>query len=198
MSMTLKEWIYGIGFILSALASIGSWISNIYWSKKRKEAYDDSLKAKDEIIKAKEAIIEKHEIFCPKNLEEWVKSTQAIAEQYVNAIKVNLNEANNKIKNHEEQIKILGHEKVAEIKKLEDEKNNLLQTTNQLNNKINELNSLINSYDNNTISFKNLWGQSLWPDSSNDALEWLKHPINVFLTNKPNNKDADKGKSSDK
>lgn len=61
------SWIYAIGVILSALASILAWVAKIWWTREALAAKDAIIKSKDALVANKQQEIE----FLTRKIDDW-------------------------------------------------------------------------------------------------------------------------------
>ena len=129
------EWLYLISTIASSLAAVLAWAAKLWWGR-------EFAAAKDEIIKAKEAQIEllTSEIdslreLTPMKIREYFLSVREQMEEYNNLLKSQLDDAHKQLENKTAEVESLkkeGEKSAAEIKKIEDERKQIVEAASNL------------------------------------------------------------------
>jgi predicted RNase H-like nuclease (RuvC/YqgF family) len=151
----LPDIIYALAALCSVIASILAWVAKIRWSTEFKEAKDASLQAKQSEVEAKNAHIatlqseiESLKNLTPMKVREYFNSVKVQLTEYNDSLQQQLAGATNDIQSKQSEIdtlKVQGSQHIADIQRLEKEKQELQAAKEELEKKA------------SNISFPNKW-----------------------------------------
>lgn len=114
--MTWQEGFLLFTAAVNAVAACLAWVAKIRWSKEYRDATDRIIQAKEQEIGALKRQIELYEQLNPKKLVEWYQAQKEMAEQYVESLKRQLEDARTAI--HE--LETSGKEKEEKLRPAKD------------------------------------------------------------------------------
>lgn len=145
----LPDIIYAIAALCSVIASILAWVAKIRWSTEFKEAKDASLQAKQSEVDAKNAHIatlqseiESLKNLTPMKVREYFDSVKVQLTEYNDSLQQQLSGATNDIQSKQSEIDALrtqGSQHVADIQRLEKEKQELQAAKEELEKKVSDI-----------------------------------------------------------
>ena len=92
------DWFIGSIALINAIAAVTAWIAKIKWSREYRDATNQIIAAKDAQISAQEDHLEIMHNLNPKTIQEWYIGLKELSETYVNRLRDQLNDAQQRIK----------------------------------------------------------------------------------------------------
>ena len=129
------EIIYIVTALISSVAALAAWIAKILWSQQYAAAKDEIIKAKDAQISALKDQISFLEQCNSKKLREYVICVKEELEQYIDTLKLEIDEKQKELNKKDVKIKELSSmysQNKDQIEKIMLERNNLKQKIQKL------------------------------------------------------------------